>query len=201
MSCMDESLLSDAIFLRGVLDAVPSPLFIVDTELRILHFNASASQLLGPGTPYLKRGGEALHCLHSTEAPEGCGYADACRECVIRESVGKAIGGSAASRIRTKLNIIKGKELMEVQILVTASPFSYEGDDLSILILEDVTELIQLRGLIPICAWCKKVRNEKEYWESIEEYFSKNLELDFTHGICEQCAAEHLRQLEEEEGH
>jgi hypothetical protein len=48
-----------------------------------------------------------------------------------------------------------------------------------------------LRGLIPICARCKKVRDDQGYWNSIEEYVQSHSEADFTHGICPAC----MRQL------
>lgn len=50
-----------------------------------------------------------------------------------------------------------------------------------------LSEIKTLRGLIPVCAWCKKVRNDKGYWESVEEYIQKNSNARVTHGICSDC--------------
>jgi two-component system, response regulator PdtaR len=44
-----------------------------------------------------------------------------------------------------------------------------------------------LGGLLPICASCKKIRNDKGYWEAVEGYFSKHTEVQFSHGICPEC--------------
>ncbi len=44
-----------------------------------------------------------------------------------------------------------------------------------------------LRGMIPICAWCKKIRDDKGYWDEVEAYFTKNSEAIFTHGMCPAC--------------
>lgn len=44
-----------------------------------------------------------------------------------------------------------------------------------------------LRGLLPICAACKRIRNAEGCWEAIEEYISNRSEADFTHGICPEC--------------
>ncbi|MCX7935919.1 MAG: response regulator transcription factor [Planctomycetota bacterium] len=44
-----------------------------------------------------------------------------------------------------------------------------------------------LRGFIPICANCKKIRNDKGYWEQIEVYIRTHTDADFTHGICPEC--------------
>jgi PAS domain S-box-containing protein len=45
-----------------------------------------------------------------------------------------------------------------------------------------------LRGLVPICSNCKKVRNDQGYWQQVEEYVREHTEADFTHGLCEECA-------------
>ena len=44
-----------------------------------------------------------------------------------------------------------------------------------------------LQGLLPICAWCKRIRDDKGYWDQIEAYFHKHTGADFTHSICPQC--------------
>ena len=45
----------------------------------------------------------------------------------------------------------------------------------------------QLKELLPICAWCKRVRDDQDYWQSIEEYLHVHTGTDFTHGICPHC--------------
>lgn len=46
-----------------------------------------------------------------------------------------------------------------------------------------------LTGLLPICAWCKKIRDDQGYWQQVEKYISEHTEATFTHGICPHCAA------------
>jgi hypothetical protein len=45
----------------------------------------------------------------------------------------------------------------------------------------------RLSGLLPICAWCKKVRDDKGYWNQIESYLHEHSEAEFSHGICPEC--------------
>lgn len=52
-----------------------------------------------------------------------------------------------------------------------------------------LSEINILRGIIPICASCKKIRDDSGYWNQLEEYFSKNSEIQFSHGICPDCSA------------
>lgn len=55
--------------------------------------------------------------------------------------------------------------------------------------LQDATSNVKLlSGLIPICASCKKTRNDKGYWEDIELYIRNHSEANFTHGICPDCS-------------
>jgi hypothetical protein len=44
-----------------------------------------------------------------------------------------------------------------------------------------------LTGLLPICACCKKIRNDEGYWEKIEAYVSQHTDAQFTHGLCPEC--------------
>ncbi len=51
-----------------------------------------------------------------------------------------------------------------------------------------LSEVKVLRGLIPICAGCKKIRNDHGYWQQIEEYVQEHSEAAFSHGLCLPCA-------------
>jgi ligand-binding sensor domain-containing protein len=59
-------------------------------------------------------------------------------------------------------------------------------------ITEALTRIKTLSGLLPICAWCKKVRDDTGYWSQIEIYVREHTEADFTHGICPDCV-NHVR--------
>lgn len=61
--------------------------------------------------------------------------------------------------------------------------------------LEDsLKEIKTLRGLLPICAWCKKIRDDKGYWKKVEDYITELTGTEFTHGICPACNAKLLEQ-------
>jgi hypothetical protein len=51
-----------------------------------------------------------------------------------------------------------------------------------------LSDVKQLSGLLPICASCKKIRDDKGYWNQIEEYIRDRSEAEFTHSICEEFA-------------
>ncbi len=47
----------------------------------------------------------------------------------------------------------------------------------------------ELSGILPICANCKKIRDEEGYWHDVDVYISKHTNVEFTHGICKECAS------------
>lgn len=53
---------------------------------------------------------------------------------------------------------------------------------------ERIEEVKALTGLLPICSSCKKIRDDKGYWNQLESYISKHSEAKFSHGICGECA-------------
>jgi len=52
---------------------------------------------------------------------------------------------------------------------------------------EALSEINTLQGLLPICSTCKKIRDDKGYWNRIEVYFQERSNIEFTHGICPDC--------------
>lgn len=50
------------------------------------------------------------------------------------------------------------------------------------------TEIKTLRGFLPICMYCKKIRDDHGYWTQMEAYISKHSEAEFSHGLCPECA-------------
>ena len=71
--------------------------------------------------------------------------------------------------------------------LVSVHPLEIGGRQLAMMSLEDVTEIVELRGMVPICASCKRVRDDRGYWEQIEAYLIRRTKLEFSHGICPEC--------------
>ncbi|BDU70275.1 hypothetical protein GETHOR_23760 [Geothrix oryzae] len=53
-----------------------------------------------------------------------------------------------------------------------------------------LTEVKTLGGMLPICSHCKKIRDDKGYWNQIETYLNEHTDAEFTHGICPECAKE-----------
>ncbi len=62
-----------------------------------------------------------------------------------------------------------------------ASSQEEDGED------EEYAPVKVLSGLLPICASCKNIRDDRGYWQSLETYIREHSEADFTHGLCPEC--------------
>jgi DNA-binding response OmpR family regulator len=61
--------------------------------------------------------------------------------------------------------------------------------------LEEALEQVQqLEGLLPICAYCKKIRDDGQYWRQVDEYIAHHTKVRFSHGICPDCMERVLRE-------
>ena len=65
--------------------------------------------------------------------------------------------------------------------------------------LEDALGKVKkLQGLIPICSWCKKIRDDQDYWHQVDAYVAKHADVQFSHGICPTCYEEVMKpQIEQ----
>ncbi len=79
---------------------------------------------------------------------------------------------------------------MALQNSRTLDELSRTVDELNKALLEVRT----LRGIIPICSKCKKIRDDHGYWQQLEEYISHHSEADFTHGLCPKCYRETVQE-------
>jgi hypothetical protein len=62
---------------------------------------------------------------------------------------------------------------------------------------EALAEIKTLKGFIPICASCKKIRDDEGYWNQLETYISKHTDAVFSHGICPECAEKYREEIKE----
>ncbi|NTV14395.1 MAG: hypothetical protein HGA96_10770 [Desulfobulbaceae bacterium] len=176
---------------RLLFNAVPLPLLRVTREIGILDLNAAAQKVYeaSPGQALRKRGGDLLHCINAVGIPGGCGNVEPCAECRIRNSVQEVFDtGREISRLRIKAEIVRDTKAEALDLLLSMTAIKFAGESSVLLCLEDISELTSLRALLPICASCKKIRDDQQLWSSLESYLSRYHEVDFTHGICPDCA-------------
>ncbi len=85
------------------------------------------------------------------------------------------------------------KGTVEAHLALTASidDLNRKNRDLE----KTLKEVKILRGLLPICAACKRIRDDKGYWNQIEIYIGEHSEAKFSHGICPECGEKYYSEL------
>ena len=74
-----------------------------------------------------------------------------------------------------------------------------ERDKTILNLQKALDEVKTLRGILPICSFCKKVRDDKGYWEQVDVYINKHSQADISHSICPDCTKKHYPYLHSNE--
>lgn len=171
-----------------IIDTMTDGLVILDVENNILDANPPVQKLLG----------------HNLKAVIGKNIMDFLPDNVVLR---RGINQIEDTTFEVSLNTADGQKYFEVH----TSPLSKinDGGGKSI-VFHDITqwkiseterenlvhrlqttmaEVKTLSGLLPICASCKKIRNDQGYWQNVEEYVHQHSEAEFSHGICPDCLA------------
>lgn len=87
--------------------------------------------------------------------------------------------------------LLKPVNAKELQIAVEVAIYKHKSDKEKAQLTKELQDALnkvkQLSGLLPICASCKKIRDDKGYWNQIEVYILDHSEAEFSHGICPEC--------------
>ncbi len=142
-------LLHEDSFARTLIDSLPCGFMIVDGQghvqvvnnilERVLKVNNHAS--IGKGI------GNTLGCLHSTEHPKGCGFAECCKLCEVQKLTFNSLSTKQNQKSRTYLQLIVDGQVRDLTLLLSARPFTFNNESFSILIIQDLSTL---RAISPI---------------------------------------------------
>jgi PAS domain S-box-containing protein len=97
----------------------------------------------------------------------------------IRNANGEIIGASSIAR--------------DITIKKQAD---HEREELIQRLVASAQHVKHLAGMLPICASCKRIRDDKGYWEQVESYISKHSDVVFYHGICPECVEAYEKEFE-----
>jgi two-component system, cell cycle sensor histidine kinase and response regulator CckA len=118
----------------------------------------------------IKRG-ERVDCLETVQLRKDGQQTDVSLTISpIRNVAGVVIGASTVARDISQRKREEAERLKLIQELTDA-----------------LAQVKTLTGLLPICAACKKIRDDNGYWQQVETYIQKHANVDFTHGICPEC--------------
>lgn len=184
---------TDLLFTRSVMDRMMGAVFWAMSDGHLVYVNESSCSRLGYSRDELLR-------LRATDLIPG--YTEA-KWKVFWDALEQKKSMILEGRYRKKNGEVFPTE-------VRADLISYAGQDYACGIVYDITERKQveeerkrliselqealskvktLSGLLPICASCKKIRDDKGYWNQIESFISEHSKAEFSHAICPECAA------------
>lgn len=193
--------------MRAVVNRVPAMLAFWDTEQRCRFANAAYERwfgvtpqallgktlkdLLGPiyplNLPYIEGAlrGEPQHFEREIPDPHG-GPPRYSQADYIPHIVDGQVRGFAVL-----VTDITRRKQMEEELRAANERLTTLNQEL----ITAAKNVQMLAGLLPICAWCKKVRNDDGYYQQIEAFLSERTHATFTHGICPDCARQALRGI------
>jgi len=175
-------------------DAVSDPIAILDTEYRIVRANKAMASKLGL-SPQSIAGVTCYECVHGkAEPPANCPHkqlmADGREH--TEEVFEERIGGDflvTASPILDSKGVLVGSVHIARDI-TKHKEIEKERENLICELREALANIRTLKGLLPICSACKKIRDDEGYWSQMESYIQDRSEAEFSHGICPDCAKE-----------
>ena len=187
------NLLADNEIFRLLFKVIPVGIVLMDRHGYVQGLNPEGSRIFcvdffDDDARYL--GGELLRCVN---AKEGCGLAAACKDCILRTSAMSAIAGQGTIRKKGKFYVTRDHNIEQFTLQVTAMPLTYKGNSVALVIIEDISLVTELSGLIPICSYCHSVRNEIGEWVNIAKYLQEHSEAELTHDYCPTCSEKVVR--------
>jgi len=134
-------------FLKALFESIPCGMLVVDGDRRVQAVNNVLEQTFGISEAEVidKRGGEALRCVHVFDSPDGCGFAESCQNCGVRNTAIDALAGGRVYRNKAPVRLLVDGEERDLVLLVSAGPIEHDGERFAVVILEDITELNRLR--------------------------------------------------------
>jgi len=116
---------------------------------------------------------------------------------VFVQEIQKADGSTLVMDLTVTMIPWKNDSAMLVTLRDVAARIKVEQERENLIKeLQDAMDNIKtLKGLLPICSFCKKVRNDNGYWEQVEVYVRDHSDAKFTHGFCPDCLKEHFPEF------
>lgn len=179
-------------FFRVLFNAIPALVVILDKDMRIYAINEAVEKMLGVKNEsvQLLTNGELFRCIYAKDNAQGCGYGPRCEYCIVHKTVGEALSNKKISRAKGSLLTEAFREVKLIDLLISAVAVDYKGQKLAIALMEDISNITELHGRLPICSSCKRILDEQGSWNILEKYIQEHSEAEFTHAICPDCVRE-----------
>jgi PAS domain S-box-containing protein len=185
---------------ENTFNSVPDLIAILDCQHNILRVNRAMAERLGL-TPEQCVGARCYEVVHGAQErpPEFCHNALTCEDGLehVFEVHEPRLGGDFIVSATPKFDD-QGQIIGTVHVArdITERKQADKEREKLISELQDALAKVKLlSGFLPICANCKKIRNDKGYWQQIEAYIHDHSEAEFSHSICPDCAKKLYSEL------
>ncbi|WP_415715539.1 PAS domain-containing protein [Maridesulfovibrio sp.] len=179
-------------FINELFNSILSGVVVVDAANRkIIDVNSTALEMLGRSKKNVI--GKECHNFICPAERGKCPIADLGQTVDRSERELLTINSGRICILKTVKTISIGERSYYIESFIDISEQKEAEQAKEQLIRElyDALEKVKtLSGLMPICAKCKKIRDDKGYWNNLEAYIEKNSEASFSHGLCPECSEE-----------
>ncbi|WP_350344729.1 hypothetical protein PRVXT_001161 [Proteinivorax tanatarense] len=192
---MKKSINKTTEFVEAIINSIPIAAFVLDERNVVYSLNYAAQELFGSKQreTEFKAFGDAYDCIE-LDRSEGCGEGPNCDKCIVKKAAIEALRGQHIYRIKGKLVLNSQGRAKTYKVLVSGAPLNYDMQNYAVVVLEDISLIIELEGFLPICATCNKIRGKTGSWHRLENFIEENSEAEFTHDICPDCLNNALKR-------
>ncbi|MCX7984452.1 MAG: PAS domain-containing protein [Bacteroidetes bacterium] len=192
----EEKLKEERNLLRTIIDAIPDRIFVKDLQGRFILNNKAHIEALGGKSQddvYLKTDYDFRpKALSDLYREDDMFVLQNGQSIINREQESFSADGKKGWQLSTKVPLYDEKKtiigLLGISRDITQLKKVEQEREALIQELRDALANVKtLSGLLPICANCKRIRDDKGYWEAVEGYLMKHSEATFTHGLCPDC--------------
>ena len=200
--------------MRAIADSARDAILMMDPEGRVSYWNRAAERILG--YTEVEAIGQNLHDLIAPPRfrPAHQAAFPAFRQTGRGAAIGKMLDLEARRKDGREISVqlslsavqmndgwhavglirdITDRKHAEEKLQRYSSELAKKNKELQ----EALANVKQLTGMLPICASCKKIRDDKGYWSQVESYISQHTEVVFTHGICPECEKKMYEELDD----
>lgn len=182
---------------EAIFDGTGDGILIIDKDYRLLYENRATKEIFGANVgdfcykAFLKRSEPCEVCPTSLAFQDGQIHKVEKEIPILKEMMHVEVVSSPIKN--TSGEIVAVAEI--ARIITERKKLEEEREKLIRELKDALSEVKTLRGIIPICSFCKKIRNDEGYYEQVEAYISRHSEAAFSHTFCPDCGAEHYPEF------
>ncbi len=190
-----EALIESERRFREIADLLPTILCELDQDLCVTYMNRIGNDVFNITPAQLASGWQAARLFHPDDADRASGLMDDIRTGKRVEGAEYRMGNDTQKQMVALVYsspVLRAGEVAGARLNITditiRKKAEEERDKLIADLQKTLAEVKKLKGILPICASCKKIRDDSGYWNQVESYIRDHSEVEFSHGLCPECA-------------